>query len=203
MLSEQNIPYTWKEVLCTVQRAFPGACIAGGALRDLDHLKPVKDVDIFIPLTQRLSDKKIRSLLDFPYSTFNVHLMNINKTKTCDRTIWSIYHLHMYGIEFELIFAVPNACDIKTFDINICQIEFDGINVRTTTEYCHGVQNKEIHFVNPQSQKRQDERIARIKEKYTEYKIIIPNKPDTPETTFGILSSLIGIVKKKPKSNGY
>ena len=123
MVSSQDIPYTWKEVLSTVQRAFPGACIAGGALRDLDHKKLIKDVDIFIPLTQGLSDKEIRTLLDFPQRQLNVHLMNINKTKACDRTIWSIYHLQIYGIEFELIFAVPNACSILTFDINICQIE--------------------------------------------------------------------------------
>lgn len=48
MLTEQTIPQLWKDTLAEVQAVIPNAVLAGGALRDLDNGKPVKDVDIFI-----------------------------------------------------------------------------------------------------------------------------------------------------------
>ena len=45
-----NLPQEWLDVLKEIQQYFPGAVIAGGALRDLLSDKPIKDVDIFVPL---------------------------------------------------------------------------------------------------------------------------------------------------------
>jgi hypothetical protein len=43
------IPKRWQEVLHKIQAGgFPEAVIAGGALRDLHHDMPVKDIDIFV-----------------------------------------------------------------------------------------------------------------------------------------------------------
>jgi hypothetical protein len=44
-----EIPQRWQDVLQRLHaNGFPEAVIAGGALRDLDHGKPVKDVDIWV-----------------------------------------------------------------------------------------------------------------------------------------------------------
>ena len=43
------IPARWNEILDALHRGgFPEAVIAGGALRDLDNGKPIKDVDVFV-----------------------------------------------------------------------------------------------------------------------------------------------------------
>src|SRR5262245_52415439 len=43
------VPARWQEVLLSLRAGgFPEAVIAGGALRDLDNNRPVKDVDIFV-----------------------------------------------------------------------------------------------------------------------------------------------------------
>lgn len=43
-----DIPQSWKDLLQRVQQQCPSAVLAGGALRDLDHGVPPKDLDIFI-----------------------------------------------------------------------------------------------------------------------------------------------------------
>src|SRR3569623_1528091 len=43
-----DIPERWQTVLRYVQNVAPDAVIAGGALRDLDNGRPVKDIDIFV-----------------------------------------------------------------------------------------------------------------------------------------------------------
>lgn len=42
------IPQSWTDLLSQIQAICPSAVLAGGALRDLDHGVPVKDLDIFI-----------------------------------------------------------------------------------------------------------------------------------------------------------
>lgn len=43
------IPFTWTQALSIIQRqGQPEAVIAGGALRDLDNLRPIKDIDVFV-----------------------------------------------------------------------------------------------------------------------------------------------------------
>lgn len=42
------IPQEWKKFLAAIQTIYPGAIIAGGALRDTIVENPVKDVDVFI-----------------------------------------------------------------------------------------------------------------------------------------------------------
>src|SRR3546814_3140365 len=41
-----EIPEKWRELLASVRSVFPTAIIAGGAMRDLENGKPVKDIDI-------------------------------------------------------------------------------------------------------------------------------------------------------------
>ena len=43
-----EIPEKWTEILTKVQTIYPEAIIAGGCLRDLDHGKEPKDIDIFV-----------------------------------------------------------------------------------------------------------------------------------------------------------
>ncbi len=168
MITVQDIPQDWKDVLARVQGAFPGAIIAGGALRDLDHGKPVKDVDIFIPI-----DIIPQETLDGVIEDLGLQIHPIGKGRTNpDRKIFGIYHTTINGIQYELIFASPLACSIDTFDINICQIQFNGEAVGTTYQYDRGVQGKLITFPNPQSEKRMAERTERIQVKYPEYTII-------------------------------
>lgn len=55
------IPEEWKDLLSNVQNLFPQTFIAGGSLRDLDYGLEPKDLDIFIPATE----KTLFSRLDY------------------------------------------------------------------------------------------------------------------------------------------
>jgi len=48
LILQLMIPNEWKDLLAKVQKIFPSAIIAGGALRDLDYEISPKDIDIFI-----------------------------------------------------------------------------------------------------------------------------------------------------------
>src|SRR3546814_19329576 len=41
-----EIPEKWRELVAAGRSVFPTAIIAGGAMRDLENGKPVKDIDI-------------------------------------------------------------------------------------------------------------------------------------------------------------
>jgi hypothetical protein len=58
--SSLMIPEPWLRVLHLVQDqpAWKGSVLAGGALRDLDNGRPVKDVDIFVPFLDNESALK-------------------------------------------------------------------------------------------------------------------------------------------------
>src|SRR5689334_11499331 len=49
------IPIEWREMLHTLQQAYPSAVIAGGCLRDLVFGGAVKDIDVFVPRGERVS----------------------------------------------------------------------------------------------------------------------------------------------------
>jgi len=166
MITEKDIPNAYRYVLAHVRNRFPGAIIAGGALRDLDCGLSPKDVDIFIPIDNK---PDIQDLSD--YFNLEPHTINAEKANQVDRTIYAIYHINHAGIEFELIFGTPDACDIYTFDINICQIQYDGNTISRTSDYMSGMANKVIDFVNPQGKKRMEERAARMQTKFPGFSI--------------------------------
>lgn len=178
-----KIPQEWKDILEAVQVYFPQAVIAGGALRDLYHDKPVKDIDIFIPVCcceeNLYADQAFQLDPNFKTIATNVYGQEGNEAMPGFRCLYVIYRLTQYSIPVELIFiqAEEDGKNVSSaFDINICQVEYNGNWVTTSIAFCLGVETKIITSCNVNRADRQEGRIRRMKDKYPEYMVLIPEE---------------------------
>lgn len=168
------IPAEWKKVLHSVQELFPQAVIAGGALRDLWHGKPAKDVDIFIPIKEDggLYEDEILSI--DPYAekiAASVYGQAGNAATPGFRNIYVIWRLTIEGVIYECIFIEDRGEDvIDVFDLSIAQIAFDGNSVRTTANFNRTIFDKVIRVCNVNRSDRQTKRMERVLSKYPEYR---------------------------------
>lgn len=176
---QAKIPAIWMEVLASIQQDYPQAVIAGGALRDLHNGRPIKDVDIFIP---RNASKKWEWFLEKSafgrlYSIenkFNVYDEDDQEeANKHDRMIYGVGRSMIGGIRFEFIMVELSETKIEMFDLNICQIGFDGAKVTATPAYFDGIKDKTIRIMNVNREDRQTKRIARLKEKYNDFAVDI------------------------------
>lgn len=176
-----RIPLAWQEVLGTVRAKFPGAVCAGGCLRDLWNQVPVKDVDIFIPLVE-FYPEDIDALMDcFPDAPRGLFTPDHNgwKTIACsiygrgnaelERDIFGVYHKKINGIEFDFIFIRGSVVDISTFDINICQVAYNGNEVHGTKDFHDGMNNKHLKVMNINRTDRNMKRLQKMKDKYPDW----------------------------------
>lgn len=168
-----TIPAAWCEVLERVRAEFPKAVIAGGCLRDLDFGKPVKDVDIFIPISccpDDQFDDALRDMFD-AIELMNASVYGHKLKKEFDRQIFACYDVKEAGIDYNIIVTNDHAAQSSTFDFSICQIEFDGTVVKATAEYLETRDTKVIKLVNAYPVHRNGKRLARMQEKFPEMTI--------------------------------
>ena len=178
------IPLRWLEVLYKVQQVFPPAVMAGGCLRDLwNNIQP-KDVDIFIPVKNEvyalpdgfdIEECPIKSyeeqlLAMFPDAVLVAQNMYGRGNAELERTIFSVWHIQVHGIEYDVIF-IADTVDITTFDINICQIACDGTDLLYTDAFVNGVAKKELRVMNINRTDRNMKRIERMKLKYPTWSV--------------------------------
>ena len=91
------IPKEWLDVLTEIQAIFPGAVIAGGALRDLYNERPIKDVDIFIPTDPHNLEGKYEEIWDM-FAGENIELdsstvYGVKIKEDADRDLYAIFKL--------------------------------------------------------------------------------------------------------------
>lgn len=172
-----RIPTLWSDVLSKIQTVFPSAVIAGGALRDLDNERPIKDVDIFIPVQTPDDYTKIYDL--FPDAVLSKHTQYGIKAvpDDADRDIWAIFNLNRGSlldgsfISFDLIICTEAAADMNSFDINLCQIIYDGHKVVKSNEYIKGQAEKVLKVLNVNRTDRNARRMERMKAKYPDFTV--------------------------------
>lgn len=171
-----DIPAEWQGVLKRVQDVFPGAIIAGGALRDLANNVPIKDVDIFVPVSVFNDDE-----INLAYSLFEdieLHKSSEYGVKSLpedkDRDLHAIFVLSSirYEYEYDIIFGTPEACEMDSFDINICQIAYDGETVHRSQAYIDGIDNQVIAVMNVNRTNRNAARLERIHKKYPHFQTV-------------------------------
>lgn len=188
-----SIPKEWDDVLSKIKEQFSGARIAGGALRDLDYNRPVKDVDIWIPTSSVVNgtfDAELRGMFnDINLSHANVY-GRIGEEVHPDRELLAVYNFEDSNYKYEIIVAQDSSCILDSFDMSICQIEYDGINLRTTLEYDKTKDTGLIKVLKSQSRMRRDARIARMKSYFpnmhVEETVPVTDAHDTPTNTDGI-----------------
>ena len=146
-----QLPKVWTDVLSAIQRVRPEAVIAGGALRDMENGRPVKDVDIFF---------RAVSMDDFAYFILQIMRMTgfgVDYTAGRDYRTWAeevvgTAKTVIAGVEFNLIgldfVEVTAETAANRCDFGLCQIAFDGAEFFHSPNYYHDVAAEQFTLVN-------------------------------------------------------
>jgi hypothetical protein len=194
VIDEHSIPQRWKDVLTALQKnGFPEAIIAGGALRDLDHGREIKDVDIFVldhgPSTEEDLEKAFgyapnRTLTDG--SEYHIGrparpVTQVYEFEHDEPELWFTESDHHGTQPFQVIVVKPGEGSHRNFpryvmadfDLGICRTWFDGHVWVKTYEYQNDERDKTFTAYIPLSGRQLDltkERVARLKQKYPEFR---------------------------------
>jgi hypothetical protein len=227
-----NIPLRWIDALRQLhENGFPEAIIAGGALRDLDNDRPIKDVDIFVRnrgvMTKTMLEKAFGYNVRDVKIDFNVTDENGTPDGSAAQDIEEMYDLTDWsGVrltcsfdhlnpdwtqriylnesegppKFEVIAVqVPEGDNFMTsivddFDIGFCKIagELSPLDpphlMRVIwAEYDKDKREQTLTVVRADkdgSLDRTKKRLARINDKYPEWRVVIPEEFTKPEITF-------------------
>ena len=175
-----KIPYEWRTIFDRVFQIDSHAVVAGGAIRDLDHNIPIRDLDIFIrdkfsyEVTEKFNKKsawtfsEVKKETDPKYKHIVKSLtVNINKTIV------------------NLVFLDNKNPEVywKHFDYGLCQIMFDGSSVWYSDNYIKDRDRKTLTICgqidNREQFGRTLERYEKLKQKYR-YPLCIDPYLDIP-----------------------
>lgn len=183
-----NIPKEWRDFLALVQQVDPFAILAGGALRDLDHGRPVKDLDIFVqPGFNHAAFEKL-----LPPGSYWPVMRRADYASLVDvQSIWGSYVMRdsapeefaeTYPVQIiELNRLMPYWEVISRLDFGLCQIGFDGTAVFNTVAYKTDRDNKTFTLVRIDDEvgARARRREERLSKKYSDFRFIYPQTGDS------------------------
>lgn len=201
MITTQDIPVEWRDLLYQVQTVDPKAIIGGGCLRDLDrerqlnelagtpvHITP-KDIDVFVH--DQLYE--IRHVLTATYGRFESETVTAEESAAADTTVaeqqhWNIPRLPQINI-LRCDFAILPIERFARFDYGLCQVIFDGQRLMFTDAYMTDREDKTftlLRYTNGFAHKNSLERFERFQSRpeYSGHKLIIPEAliPDCEES---------------------
>jgi hypothetical protein len=171
------LPPSWGSVLSRIrcQPSWMCSTIAGGALRDLDNGRPVKDVDIFVPY---LGDNET-ALMGLERALPNIFIMevehSVHNASQIGREGISHFHFEVDGWKFE-ISQITDQFDhislLDRFDIGLCMISLTSLDDTYRTAYYFSDKHKQQISVVRKTGGRELEHATRIKQKYTDWTIV-------------------------------
>lgn len=174
-----RIPDHWKNTLRAIQlKGSPEAAIVGGALRDLTHGVPVKDVDIFVTYRAEVEDTMDEHFGAFGWSvTVAPQSSSYIGSMTDVRAVFEAEDGgHTYNIiclDKEMTMSEM----IARIDFGICRIGYNGSYAETPAEFIRDVQNRTFTLLRSDDQKQYDrsmERFERLQAKYKDHTLVIP-----------------------------
>lgn len=182
-----NIPQEWRDFLALVQQVDPFAILAGGALRDLDHGRPVKDLDIFVqPGFNHAAFEKL-----LPPGSYWPVMRRADYASLVDvQSIWGSYVELARPLEFaeylpaqiiELNRPMSTFEIIGRLDFGLCQIGFDGTTLVRSPVYMTDSTNKTFTLVRIDDEvgARARRREERLSNKYSDFRFIYPQTGDS------------------------
>lgn len=180
MLKERDIPNQWRNKLSEIQETFPNAAIAGGCLRDLYHGVEIKDIDVFIP---NADNPKIHSLLE-EYKKDHSHTITRSIRAKTDYKEWvasteveTVFTMKIGSLSIDVIGVTSNPDQIiERFDFGICQIQYDGYDVRYSPEFKMDCWNKTFTLIRCDKEDdwvRSMKRFEKFKQKYPKHTLDI------------------------------
>lgn len=144
-LTADAIPADWEELRSLVELACGPTVIVGGALRDLDNNRAVKDLDLFVLVPPLLANSfdpafyeaalrrtvpglEVVQQLHTGYAEFRDEVFHVTTCRVAE-----------FPYELQVIFTTletPQAA-VERVDFGMCQIGWDGeALIRTTAYYC-------------------------------------------------------------------
>lgn len=170
----KEIPAAWKAALKRLQFFFPDAVLAGGALRDRDAGKKVKDLDFFIqvPDVGANRQQEIKKILQ--KDGWEPHLMNAGSYADWFRSnVAAVINAEFKGCPKIQIILLTTGVEAKQllpeFDFGLNQIMFNGETIQKTFDYDSDFQAKRFRVIGKQTTKMFNRivgRYARISKRY-------------------------------------
>lgn len=173
-----ELPAAWVVLLAEVRSVLPSAYLAGGAIRDFDNARPVKDFDVFftegfgnITALERALTGLYEYKSECPGSYMDA-AKEVNGTMT---------YRSLCGLpELNLILLDPSfnpAAIIERVDFGLCQIGADILGVDYTPAYEFDRQNQCLTLARAESVdavRRSLKRYERLSQKYVGWTLNVP-----------------------------
>ncbi len=176
-----SLPDSWVDTIERIRRCmYSEATIAGGALRDFDQGRPVKDVDIFLPGNVMNTCELVEQSINHQRPGQRIYIDEIlhdpNHHSAISNGIPCPSHFQFVidGWKFEItqkFEPFTHRTIIDSFDLGICMICLDGNTVYRAPEYLDDAANKRITIVRPTGG-RELLHAQRISRKYPDWTIV-------------------------------
>jgi hypothetical protein len=177
-MTKLTLPTAWADTLARVRSVLPSAFLAGGALRDLDNGRTVKDLDVFfteeVYHTWALEDGLAKQGYFYKSRCSGAYMTDaageVDGTTVYE---WRGDFTQGFGQpELNLIQLAPSfntASIIDRVDFGLCQIGADVLGVITTPAYEHDKANQRLTLTRADSVDgviRSIKRYNRLSQKY-------------------------------------
>lgn len=173
-----SLPESWVNLMASIRTVMPSAYLAGGAIRDFDNGRPIKDFDVFF-MEPDIRWNDLDVLLEKEY-TSSRHC-NGAYIDAASEVIGSFTYSSLTGgIDLNFVQLDPsfNPADIiERVDFGLCQIGYDLLGVVKTPAYdydkAHGVLTLTRAETVPGVQ-RSLKRYERLTQKYQGWPLNVP-----------------------------
>jgi len=180
-------------VLKGIQKGFPSAIIAGGAIRDAFHGVPIRDVDIFVchpafsddypTMSQHEKDNMIFKERDME-EMFDLGEHDYAETKNSEYPgpISSIWNVYKDEVQYQLIILKMDPIEYVNnyFNIGLCKAYCDGTKIRYTSQFLDDMSNETLTVCGDLSEGEyhycMKYYVPRIQEKYPHFSIVVDPK---------------------------
>lgn len=176
--------------LLRIQKTIPSAIIAGGLIRDLYHDKPIKDVDIYVPLDAPDYNDEVSTCSRFFWNDIfklkssNDYIENMDGEGDEDydsEDIGMVWEISAQNRLYNIIVVNEKPIDYveKHFDIGLCKVYCDGKKIRLTSEFLHDSRFKKLTIVSKNIKQEEFARmmnyhVKKLKDKYPDHTLVIP-----------------------------
>jgi len=168
-LNKLQLPEAWLDTMSRVRTVAPSAYLAGGALRDLDNNRPVKDLDVFF--TEDMDSARFDAALAGVY-VYKKWCPGdyIDAAKEVQTTYTFASLTGQPDLNFvQLDRSFNPAAIVERMDFGLCQIGFDVMGVTTTPDYDFDKRNSVFTLTRAETVEavmRSLKRFQRLKQKY-------------------------------------
>ena len=179
MLTHRTIPAEWQVLLRDIRAVAPEAFLAGGALRDLDNGRVIKDLDVFLSTDADMADV-MTAMRKHGYTTVGSDLSLREDYGSLGVGVTGILELRhsdpgVPPLNFIRVEDATVDAQINRFDFGICQIAYDGETVSRTMAY---LLDQDAHTFTIIRRDDGDERALRrwerLRQKYEGWSLITP-----------------------------